>query len=117
MTAASEDQRFHIRDLVPALALLALLLGSIATAVLRPVGKDDQYIVMVAPWRSLNSVISSIQVAEGAIVSINASSSLITVYSENKDFPSRLYSAGVWLVFEPLQPGGCYSIQERTTAV
>ncbi|MBX8802866.1 hypothetical protein [Pseudochrobactrum asaccharolyticum] len=116
MKALSEDQRFQFRDLMPAILLLALLLGSIAVAVLRPTGKDDQYIVMVAPWRTLNSVVSSIQAAEGAIVSINASNSLITVYSENKEFPSRLYSAGVWLVFEPLLPGGCYGIQERTTA-
>lgn len=117
MKGQSGDQRFHIRDLVPAIALLVLLLGSLAAAVLTPTGKDDQYVVMVAPWRTVTSVISSIQAAEGAIVSINASSSLITVYSEHKDFPSRLYSAGVWLVFEPLQPGGCFAIEQRTTAV
>ncbi|QYM71653.1 hypothetical protein K1X45_08720 [Pseudochrobactrum sp. Wa41.01b-1] len=116
MNGQTGDQRCHIRDLMPAIALLVLLLGGIAVAFLKPTGKDDQYIVMVAPWRTLNSVISSIQTAEGAIISINASSSLITVYSENKDFPNRLYSAGEWLVFEPLLPGGCYAIQERTTA-
>lgn len=60
MKALSEDQGFRLRDLMPAIILLALLLGSIAVAVLRPTGKDDQYIVMVAPWRSLSSVVSSI---------------------------------------------------------
>ena len=116
MRGLSGDHRFHIRDLVPAILLLVMLLGGLAAAVLTPTGKDDQYVVMVAPWRTLNSVINSIQLAEGAIISINASSSLITVYSEHKDFPSRLYRAGEWLVFEPLQPGGCFAIQERTTA-
>lgn len=117
MTGLVTDRRFHIRDLIPAIALLVILLGGLAAATLMPTGKDDQYVVMVAPWRSLTSVLSSIKTAEGAIVSINDSAGLITVYSEHKDFPSRLYRAGVWLVFEPLQPEGCLSIQQRTTAV
>ncbi|WP_439271525.1 hypothetical protein [Pseudochrobactrum sp. HB0163] len=109
--------RFHIRDLLPALALLFVLLGGLVVAALRPVGKDDQYIVMVAPWRTLNSVISAIQGAEGTIVAVDSSSSLITVYSPQKDFLARLYQAGVWLVFEPLQTEGCFAIQKRTTGI
>lgn len=110
-----KDHRFHIHDLAPAIALLALLLSSLAAAVLTPTGKDNQYIVVVAPWRSLTSVLGFIGAAEGAIVSINDSAGLITVYSENKDFPNRLYRAGVWLVFEPMQSEGCVSIQRRAT--
>lgn len=117
MTGLGTDRRFHIRDLMPAIALLVILIGGLAAATLAPTGKDDQYVVMVAPWRSLTSVLSSINAAQGSIVSINDSAGLITVYSEHKDFPSRLYRAGVWLVFEPLQPEGCLSIQQRTTAV
>lgn len=102
---------------MPAIVLITVLLGGLATAILAPKGKDDQYVVMVAPWRSLNSVLSSIQAAEGAIVSVNSTSSLITVYSEHEDFPSRMYRAGVWLVFEPLQPEGCLALPQRTTAI
>lgn len=117
MAVHVEDHRFYMRDLIPAVALIIVLLGSLAVAVLKPTGKDDQYIVMVAPGRSLTSVLNSIQAAEGAIVTINDTAGLITVYSEHKDFPSRLYRAGVWLVFEPLQPGGCLALPQRTTAV
>lgn len=118
MSALTGEQRFRWSELTPALALLTVMLFGLAWAFLTPTGQNDQYIVVVAPWSDLNTTLSTIQAASGKLLSIsNSVATIITVHSERQDFPSALHSAGLWLVFEPGQLGGCISAPQKAVTL
>lgn len=114
MAEAVNDSRFRFGDLWPALILLLVLLVGLVAAVLTPTGENDQYVVVVAPWSDLNTTLKSIQEANGRMVSVAMNfTTIITVYSDNKNFATQLHSAGEWLVFDPDQLAGCLGYKQR----
>lgn len=118
MAEPRTDQRFRLRDMMPAAMLLILMLSGLAFALLLPTGKSNQYAIVVAPWSSPHETLAIIQEADGQLLSMNnALATIITVYSDRKDFSKALYRAGLWLVFEPGQLEGCVGIQQRALSV
>lgn len=118
MAEPRTDQRFRLRELIPAAMLLIVLLSGLAFALLVPSGKTNQYAIVVTPWSSPRETLAIIQEAEGQLLSMNVSlATIITVYSDRKDFSEALYRAGLWLVFEPGQVEGCVGIQQRALSI
>ncbi|MFK4825862.1 hypothetical protein ACI0FM_13910 [Paenochrobactrum sp. BZR 588] len=102
--------RFH--DLKAALCLM--LVGAIALliAMLSPTGVNYQYGVVMPLWSDTGETLAMIGRANGEIISINDKTGIALVYSDEDDFVSKIYEAGAWLVFEPLELGGCISFGE-----
>ncbi|MGU3576241.1 hypothetical protein ACLBWZ_11940 [Brucellaceae bacterium C25G] len=104
--------RFHFRDLRAAIALILIGALALIVALLTPTGMNYQYGVVLPAWSNYSEAIAIIGQAHGEIISLNDQTGIALVYSDEKDFVSKIYKAGAWLVFEPLELGGCISFGE-----
>lgn len=103
---------FRFRDLRAALCLMAVGVIALLGAMLTPTGVNYQYGVVLPMWSDLGETLAMVGQANGEIISINDKTGIALVYSDEDDFVSRIYEAGAWLVFEPLELGGCISFGE-----
>lgn len=114
--SASERPRFHFRDLRAALCLMAIGAVALLYAMLVPTGMNGQYGVVLPVWTDLGQSLAIVGQANGEIISINDKTGIALVYSGEDDFVSKIYEAGAWLVFEPLELGGCIVFDESSGA-
>jgi hypothetical protein len=102
-----------LRDLWPAFALFFVGMMALLIATLSPSGKDGQYAVVAPPWYRLGDTVTLIQKADGGIVDMGGPANIIIAHSENPDFVRALYSAGAWLVVDPMKLRGCVGFRSE----
>lgn len=108
------ESGLRLRDLGPAAALLFTGMTALLVATLSPSGKDDQYAVIAPPWYRLGETIALIQKADGGIADIGGPANVVIAHSKNPDFVRALYSAGAWLVIDPMTLRGCAGFRQET---
>jgi hypothetical protein len=99
--------RLILGDFGPAVALLLIGMVALPMATFSPSGKDGQYGVIAPPWYRIGDTISLIRKADGGIVEVGGSANVVIAHSESPDFARALYSAGAWLVVDPISLRGC----------
>ena len=114
-TVISDRRRWL--DLAPAIVLLIVSTVGIMVAALRPSGDHGQYAVMAPPWYSLGQTIGLVDTAGGQIVGFGDLRNVVIVHSDHPRFVRALYSAGAWLVIDPVGLRGCLGFDQDPTGM
>lgn len=105
----SNGEALQLRDILPAVGLLLVLLTGLQIATFSERGIPDRYIVIASPGASVNETIRVIGEANGGLQQFTRFPNVIIASSSKPGFPKRLREAGAWLVLPSPLATGCFT--------
>ncbi|MEI2386175.1 hypothetical protein [Breoghania sp. JC706] len=95
-----------IRDWTFFMTFAGLVAVAIVVIGLQP-KSGDRVAVIVGPWQPPSTAMQVVAAAQGRFVRSGFADWVVVASSSHRDFVSRLYSAGAWIVVDPAAAGGC----------
>ena len=100
------DHPFSLRDMMPAMLMVALGLPALAVVSLWP-GTPGQYVVLGPPWAGTGEVLRIVGESGGALIELGGVGNLLIAGSASPSFPTTARKAGAWLVLPAPRRAGC----------
>lgn len=98
-----------ICNALPAAALLTAGLIGLAAATLTGAPRNDQYLVVSAPWSTPGQTINLIRSADGGLIESGRFANMAIAGSTSGDFAQHARQAGAWLVVPSPFKTGCFA--------
>jgi len=101
------DERVGIITLMPAIALLVLMIGALIGLQFATSGRATRHVVIMPPWYDRSMTLDAIEAAGAGLAGISRWSNVVLAYAPDADARDALMRAGAWLVLPVDETIGC----------
>ena len=101
------DERMGIITLLPAIALLVLMIGALIGLRFSTNGPATGHVVIMPPWYDRHMTLNAVDAAGAGLAGISRWPNVVLAYAPDADARDALEQAGAWLVLSVDEDIGC----------